>query len=242
MTGTVNLFASGRQTSTTLLLHNLFTGFAEMSTKRDQTKEQLALSLKELMKKYSFEKITVTMITDGANVIRPTFYNHFHDKHEVLEFIFRSQVVDRIVRYMENGQEEDAAGMVFSAIDEDWDFYRRAFRVIGQNSFNSIVSKTLEKMLIELLTIKGVRPIPGAEALADEFIEVEDAEGNRVRRDLETTLVANYYAVSLANILDSWIAEGDNHVKPEQIKAVYYYLAAHSFTDIVQDREKTREL
>ena len=53
--------------------------------KKELTKDLLALSFKELIMKMPFEKITVKMITDGADVIRPTFYKHFQDKYEVME-------------------------------------------------------------------------------------------------------------------------------------------------------------
>lgn len=45
--------------------------------KKELTKDLLALSFKELIMKMPFEKITVKMITDGADVIRPTFYKSF---------------------------------------------------------------------------------------------------------------------------------------------------------------------
>ena len=49
----------------------------------------LADSLKQLASKKLLEKITIKEITDKAGVIRPTFYNHFQDKFELLEWIIR---------------------------------------------------------------------------------------------------------------------------------------------------------
>ena len=49
----------------------------------------LAESFKELVYKRPIEKITIKEITDKAGVIRPTFYNHFQDKYELLEWIIR---------------------------------------------------------------------------------------------------------------------------------------------------------
>lgn len=45
--------------------------------KKELTKDLLALSFKELIMKMPFEKITVKMITDGADVIRQLFINIF---------------------------------------------------------------------------------------------------------------------------------------------------------------------
>ena len=49
------------------------------------TKALIGESLKVLMRNHPFEKITIKMITDEAGVIRPTFYNYFCDKYEVVD-------------------------------------------------------------------------------------------------------------------------------------------------------------
>lgn len=54
----------------------------------------LAESFKELAKKHPIEKITIKEITDLAGVIRPTFYNHFQDKYELLEWIITTDLLD----------------------------------------------------------------------------------------------------------------------------------------------------
>ena len=58
----------------------------------------LAESFKELAKKHPIEKITIKEITDLAGVIRPTFYNHFQDKYELLEWIITTDPLDPIDR------------------------------------------------------------------------------------------------------------------------------------------------
>ena len=44
------------------------------------TKKALALGLKELLKKKSFDNVIVSDITDICGLNRQTFYYHFHDK------------------------------------------------------------------------------------------------------------------------------------------------------------------
>ena len=70
--------------------------------KKELTKDLLALSFKELIMKMPFEKITVKMITDGADVIRPTFYKHFQDKYEIIEYILEKEIKDKIQVLIEN--------------------------------------------------------------------------------------------------------------------------------------------
>ena len=45
----------------------------------------LAKSLKEIAVRRPVEEITIKEITDKAGVIRPTFYNHFQNKFELIE-------------------------------------------------------------------------------------------------------------------------------------------------------------
>ena len=63
--------------------------------RKKMTKALIGESLKVLMRNHPFEKITIKMITDEAGVIRPTFYNYFCDKYEVVEWIFNEYIVYR---------------------------------------------------------------------------------------------------------------------------------------------------
>ena len=53
----------------------------------------LAESLKELSQNQPLEKITIKEITAKAGVIRPTFYNHFQDKYELIEWIIVNELL-----------------------------------------------------------------------------------------------------------------------------------------------------
>ena len=69
-----------------------------MEDKKELTKDLLTSSFKELIMQVPFEKLTIKMITNGAGVIRPTFYKHFQDKYEVLEWILKKNIKNFICR------------------------------------------------------------------------------------------------------------------------------------------------
>ena len=54
---------------------------------KNNTKDLLADSLRDLMLKKPFEKITIKQICDATGVIRIVFYNYFSDKYAALEYI-----------------------------------------------------------------------------------------------------------------------------------------------------------
>ena len=49
------------------------------------TKRAIAAGIKELTKKKSFDKITVSDISEICGLNRQTFYYHFQDKYELVE-------------------------------------------------------------------------------------------------------------------------------------------------------------
>ena len=52
------------------------------------TKNALATSLKNLMKEKPFEKISVSDICDACGMNRKSFYYHFKDKYDLVNWIF----------------------------------------------------------------------------------------------------------------------------------------------------------
>lgn len=55
---------------------------------RKTTREILAESFLELVERKSINKITITNITDNCHMSQPTFYNHFHDKYDLIVWIY----------------------------------------------------------------------------------------------------------------------------------------------------------
>ena len=57
-----------------------------------RTYDQLSKSLISLLTKKSFDDISVSEICDSAQVHRATFYKHFNDKFEFLNFCFSNEL------------------------------------------------------------------------------------------------------------------------------------------------------
>jgi AcrR family transcriptional regulator len=93
-----------------------------LDRKKKMTRTMICDSLKGLMHKHPFEKITIKMITGQAGLIRPTFYKHFQDKYEVLEWIFKTRVTDSVDLMLENGMELEAIVMFCRCLDKDRKF------------------------------------------------------------------------------------------------------------------------
>ena len=60
------------------------------------TKKALATSLKKLVSKKELSKITVVDITKDCGVNRQTFYYHFKDINDLMEWIYTNEVIQEI--------------------------------------------------------------------------------------------------------------------------------------------------
>ncbi len=188
-----------------------------METKRDLTKELLASCLKELMMTTPFDKITIKMITGKAGLIRPTFYKHFQDKYEVIEWIFQTEVASGVDLLIQNNMESDAVMMLLKRLGQEKSFYRRAYAMEpGPNSFEQILRNYVYETLLNLggrFTFRAVKQHP----------------------HLTPEIIATYYTYSLVNLIRDWI-HSDIEMSAEELADSYSYLLSHSVYDFLEDR------
>ncbi len=102
------------------------------------TKHALAASLRALMEEHPFEKITVAQICEQCGINRKSFYYHFKDKYDLVNWIFDSDLVALAVSDIDLNDEDSMWRLLKTLGDyfyENRDFYRKAFQIKGQNSF-----------------------------------------------------------------------------------------------------------
>lgn len=185
-----------------------------MQQKRE-VKTLLAESFKELALEKPVEKITIKEITDRAGVIRVTFYNHFQDKYELLEWICREEVLAPVRILLGNNMQREAVTFIFTAILKNKEFYSHVARTKGQNSFESIVQNLVSE------TING-------------YFLSNHVGKSRKYFWLTPKWIADYYAQSLTFVLMGWIERGMT-IPPEDMVDMYSFIASHSMMDLPQD-------
>lgn len=99
------------------------------------TKQALASALKELSIKSPLDKISVTDICRQCGVNRKSFYYHFQDKFDLVNWIFDSEFVALAGR-VDNDDGRRTLMSLLEYLYENRTFYRRAMRIKGQNSFS----------------------------------------------------------------------------------------------------------
>lgn len=175
---------------------------------KELTKRLIANSFKELMMQVSFEKITIKMITDHANVIRPTFYNHFHDKYELVEWILKDEIINVAEKLMLEGKEEEGVRLIFLKFFEDRGYYRKAFEITGQNGFEITLSVLLSQMLSDIMA--------------------KNAKDNAV---IPSDVACRYYSSGMITMLKMAIGK-DEDAAVEEFMNFYKYVMSHTIYEI----------
>lgn len=118
------------------------------------TKHALANAMKELMKEKPFEKIHVNDICEKCNMNRKSFYYHFKDKYDLVNWIFDTEFSE--IAYQK--QYNDPRSLMCDVCEylyANRDFYKKALSIQGQNSFSDhfrdlllfVIDKTLQNVL-----------------------------------------------------------------------------------------------
>lgn len=182
---------------------------------KKEVKTLLAESFKELAPQKPVEKITIKEITDRAGVIRVTFYNHFQDKYELLEWICREEILAPVRILLGNNMQREAVTFIFTAIIRNKEFYSHVARTKGQNSFESIVQNLI------------------SETITDYFISNHVGKSKKYPW-LTPRTIADYYSQSLTFVLMGWIDKGMT-VPPEDMVDMYEFIASHSMMDLPKE-------
>ncbi|MHC1719548.1 MAG: TetR/AcrR family transcriptional regulator C-terminal domain-containing protein [Clostridiaceae bacterium] len=108
---------------------------------RQNIKQILAKSIIELMNEKKLQKITVQMITDNCNLTRQTFYYHFQDKFDLVNWIFRTLIDDICTNSSPSLPWSRVLGDMLAGMKKHQKFYVNAMNCEGQNSFHQFITE-----------------------------------------------------------------------------------------------------
>jgi probable dihydroxyacetone kinase regulator len=155
-----------------------------MNDNTNKTKKKLAEALKKLMCERAFEKITIQDIVDLCEMNRRTFYYHFKDIYELLEWFYHEEAL----RHLE-----------INSTYETWtNELLYLFHYIESNKKSTLCAfKSLGRQYLEDFMYKSVFRVV-KNIVQDMALDLEVKE-------TEKDFIAHYYTVSLLGILTYWI-------------------------------------
>ena len=174
----------------------------------------MAESFKELAKKHPIEKITIKEITDLAGVIRPTFYNHFQDKYELLEWIITTDLLDPIEPLIQNGMINEGLVLLLPISRKTANFYS-----CNKAGGTELVRRDCTELCGED-SFEGDRRCPYGKKQKYSW--------------LTPKRIAEYYAQSMCYVVISWIQSGMT-ISAKELAEIYDYIIKRSMDDIIAE-------
>lgn len=159
------------------------------------TKKAIAYTFKDLLKEKPFNKITVNDIAKKCDINRQTFYYHFKDIKDLVEWICIDEVDNILKKKDECDRWEDKFLLVFKIMKEE--------KIFVKNIYNSVSVEVLRNNLYRL-----VYPI-----IYDEILE--KSKGKRLREE-DKRFITDFYKYAFVSIVLNWIDNG-MHENPEII-------------------------
>ena len=158
------------------------------------TKRALAESLRNLLTKRTIDKITVKDVVEDCGVNRQTFYYHFHDIYELLEWIFED-MIETLLKD-QNGSSTWTQGMdaLVSKILEERRLVLNAYHSVSHEEVSGFIHQWLKPLIADVVE--------------------QEAEGLDVSAE-DREFVSELFTLGTAGFLTDWI---ESRLSEEKLK------------------------
>ena len=150
------------------------------------TKRALEASLKKLLLEKPLHKITISDITNDCGVNRMTFYYHFKDIYDLVEWACVEDASRALAGKKTYETWQEGFYQIFQAVLENKPFILNVYHSVSREQ----VELYLHKLTYDLLI--GV---------------VEEAQGLAVRQE-DKEFIANFYKYALVGLMLDWVKDG----------------------------------
>lgn len=181
--------------------------------KSNQTKKALAEALKQLLTRKPINKITINDITEQCGISRMTFYYHFKDIYDLVEWTLE-EATQQIIgenRYADNWQQGFLD--LLKEVKENQKLYMNVYRSMDREAIERYLLKKVEPLLM---------PVVEKEAAGMGI----SPEGKRV--------VAIFYTYAFIGVVLDWISKG-MPLTPQQVVTLTAAVVQGDFRNSLQN-------
>ncbi len=151
------------------------------------TKRALANALKELTRTKSFDKITIHDITEQCGLNRQSFYYHFQDKFELVDWIYYNESISIIIDDLNfDNWDQKILDMLLKMKSEDF-FYKDTLKSSSGENFKDCIFKIASELFYNII----------------ERIDINTDYGTE-----EKHFISKFYAYGICSVIISWAING----------------------------------
>ena len=161
----------------------------------EQTKQHLASALKEEMKRKDFDAITITDILHRSDLARPTFYYHFQDIYDLMEWMFEREAIELLKKSEDCFTWDEGMLLVLRYVQEN--------STVCLCALNSLRRDTLQRLFYQDVA-----------AIMERFV-ASLSDGLHPKEE-DAIFIRDFYTRALVSALVQWL-HGGMTLSPEQM-------------------------
>lgn len=154
----------------------------------EKTKAKIAFALKTLMNNESFDKITVSDITEECKIHRQTFYYHFQDRYELLDWLIYNELLKPLITDFNLDNMFDKLLNMFETMKNDDKFYHNALKINGDD-LTRYVSRVASEQFTEVM-----------KRIGEENGTYIDKEHN--------IIISEFFGYGISGVVMNWVQRG----------------------------------
>lgn len=159
------------------------------------TKRALEQSLKNLLREKPLSKITVTDITEDCGISRMTFYYHFKDIYDLVEWACMEDAAKALANKKTYDTWQQGFVQIFHAVRENKVFVMNVYRCVNREQVEKYLVPLTDQLIMGVIT--------------------ERAAGMTVR-EADQQFIAQVYSYAFVGIMLDWIRD-DMRADPEEL-------------------------
>lgn len=168
------------------------------------TKKAIEASLKNLLLKKPFDKITINDIAEDCGISRMTFYYHFKDIYDLVEWA-REEDAKKILEGKDDYKTWTQGFLnLFEEVLKNKPFILNVYRSVGREQVENYLYKIVYDLLLNVVE--------------------EKAQGMTVR-DEDKEFIADFYKYAFVGLMLDWVKNGMKEDPHKIVKKVEFLLS-----------------
>jgi len=159
------------------------------------TKRALEQSLKNLLQQKPLSKITISDITEDCGISRMTFYYHFKDIYDLVEWACAEDAARALQNKKTYDTWQQGFVQIFHAVRENKVFVMNVYRCVNREQVEKYLVPLTDQLIMGVIT--------------------ERAAGMMVR-EADQQFIAQVYSYAFVGIMLDWIRD-DMRADPEEL-------------------------
>lgn len=159
------------------------------------TKRALEQSLKNLLQQKPLSKITISDITEDCGISRMTFYYHFKDIYDLVEWACAEDAARALQNKKTYDTWQQGFVQIFHAVRENKVFVMNVYRCVNREQVEKYLVPLTDQLIMGVIT--------------------ERAAGMTVR-EADQQFIAQVYSYAFVGIMLDWIRD-DMRADPEEL-------------------------